>query len=41
MGLALIVMLAFSSCGTLKGVGQDFQSMGSGIQRAAEWCTPE
>lgn len=38
---ALTVMAAFSACGTMRGMGQDLQSMGHGVQRAAEWCTPE
>ncbi|MCX6967639.1 MAG: entericidin A/B family lipoprotein [Verrucomicrobia bacterium] len=40
-GLAVAVMSAFSACSTMKGMGQDLQSMGHGVQRAAEWCTPE
>ncbi|MDD5350663.1 MAG: entericidin A/B family lipoprotein [Chthoniobacteraceae bacterium] len=40
-GIALAVMAAFSACGTMRGMGQDMQSMGHGVQRAAEWCTPE
>jgi len=40
-GLALMVMLTFSSCGTITGIGKDFQSLGHGIERGAEWCTPE
>lgn len=36
-----MVMMTFSSCNTMRGIGQDFQSMGHGIQRGAEWCTPE
>jgi len=40
-GFALGVMLAFSSCNTVSGIGKDFQSVGHGIQRGADWCTPE
>ena len=39
--LALGTMVAFSACNTLTGVGKDMQSVGHGVQRAAEWCTPE
>lgn len=40
-GMGFVIAMAFASCGTMKGIGQDFQSLGSGIQRSAEWCTPE
>ncbi|XHR30015.1 MAG: entericidin A/B family lipoprotein [Chthoniobacteraceae bacterium] len=40
-GMAIAVMAGFSSCGTFRGMGQDMQSVGHGVQRAAEWCTPE
>ncbi|MEI8234751.1 MAG: entericidin A/B family lipoprotein [Verrucomicrobiota bacterium] len=41
IGLAVGVMLALSACNTINGMGKDMQSVGHGVQRAAEWCTPE
>jgi predicted small secreted protein len=40
-GLALGVMVALSGCNTITGMGKDMQSVGHGVERAAEWCTPE
>lgn len=33
--LALFLSIQISGCGTLKGAGQDIESAGEGIQRAA------
>jgi len=38
---ALVVMFTFSACNTFTGLGRDIQSAGHGIQRAAQWCTPD
>ncbi len=32
---ALVAVVAISSCATVKGVGQDVQSLGKGVQNAA------
>lgn len=31
---AVITLIAFSGCSTVKGVGQDFEAMGKSIQNA-------
>jgi predicted small secreted protein len=39
--MAFAVMTGLTACGTFRGMGQDLQSVGHGVQRAAEWCTPD